>query len=910
MDNGLPSNHVYKVAQDYSGFVWILTDRGMVRYDGNEFHVFTTRDGLPVNDIWDVRMTPDGKVWFMTRATKLGYIDGDEVVTFENATAGKSLYPSTILQAGNSISFVGGDGYYELSDSLSGRQKWIRNTTNKKIWHAKGRRLIESLNQATNAYYFGQVNDSLSICMGSKTYAIFNQNSGQLIKHQYSEFVSGISEVISTRFFAQNGQVQIFGMGFIGILDKNGHLTQVSQTPAQYHAHANMIDKNGNLWMGTTSNGVYLLESSARQTNYPIVGQKVSRIKIINQQIIASVFDKGFYAYQPKHGAFYQMIQDKGAIYTGLPIGYTEYYLTDYHYFKRKQSHQKRYSRDLEKGAIFDALMFQDTFFGIGSMMLVAMDISNFEWKNTTISVGLSDLLVYQNRLFLASSTGLLEYSHGQIKKAKIGQQTFDKPSLHLDICAGKLIIGTDGFGAYATDLEEVVGLPESDFLSVPSAFAQANQLWLAASSGVLHYNFEHRQVNFVKKYTQNDGLLSQSASDVLVYGDSLMVASDAGISVLPKESSQRMATTLRVFFKDVAYGSNPLSNQSAFDYQSDAQLAINIGFVDFSRNPTGYEYRLRPLMEKWQHTAIPNLNFNNLSPKVYELEIRKDGKLAKMSFEIRPLWYQTAFAKILLALSIFFGIIYFALTFNRNQLQKQKERLSIRQGEIEQELYALRSQMNPHFVFNSLNAIQYYIANNDIDLSEKYLVQFSKLIRLFFNFSRKRTISLKDELELLELYLSIEQMRFGEQLKFNFWIDPSLDLMNTYIPTMLLQPILENAVNHGIFHKKGIGHILVKLEKVNQKAYRIIIADDGIGWKNVQEVLKKSLSNRQLSSTKVLLEKINLLNQSKHWDISLQVTDNLEDKSGTVVQFDIQQVGKIIKSKHKNKLQKMAQDD
>ncbi len=907
MDNGLPSNHVYKIAQDYRGFIWILTDHGMARYDGEEFKIFTTQDGLPMNDIWDFRFTPDGKVWFLTRAAKLGYILDNEVVAFGRQDTTEILYPSIILQAGNEIAFVTGNEYYEVSGSLTGKEnlRWVQNPVKAKKWIQSSKRLLKALSKETGAYYLGRINDSLSICLGQNSYIILNQNSGQVIKHRYDEFDPGLSQTKYARFFVQNGTIQICGMGFNAILNSAGNLTNITKLPNNYHAHNSTVDRDGNLWMATLSNGVYFMDAAARQSNYPMMGHKVSRLKKINQTIIASVFNKGFYEYLPQNGSFQLLIKDTASIYTAIPIGSTTYYLTDLNYFKQQGKQQKKYPRDLEKLAIFDLLMFQDTLFGISSTGIIALDSANFEYGKSTASIGLSDFFIYQNRLFLASANGLQEYSNGRITKVKIGHNTFDKPILHLDTSDAKLIICTDGFGGYVTDLERVELLPQSGFLSIPSAFSQDGQLWLATNSGILQYHLGQDRTTFVKKYTQADGLLSKSTLDVLAFGDSLVVASNTGLCLIPKHRRQSAPRISNIYFKSISYGAHLVPNDTAIEYQADSQLDVKIGFIDFTNRNRHFEYRLLPTIKNWQQTNTANLNFNNLRPNHYKLEIKKGTQTTFLSFDIQPLWYQTSIFRGLFIGWVLLSIIYIFIKYNRKQLKKQKQRLSVRQKEIEQELYALRSQMNPHFVFNSLNAIQYYIANNDIDLSEKYLVQFSKLIRLFFNFSRKRAICLKDELELLELYLSIEQMRFGEQLKFDFWIDRSLDLMNTYIPTMLLQPILENAVNHGIFHKKGIGHILVKLERINQKAYRIIIADDGVGWKNVQEVLKKSLANRRLSSTKVLLEKIDLLNQSKHWDISLQVTDNVEDKSGTAVQFDIRQIGKIIQSKHKNKLQK-----
>ena len=171
------------------------------------------------------------------------------------------------------------------------------------------------------------------------------------------------------------------------------------------------------------------------------------------------------------------------------------------------------------------------------------------------------------------------------------------------------------------------------------------------------------------------------------------------------------------------------------------------------------------------------------------------------------------------IALLLVFILILLFVTFNKRKnkliqnnletaLQNQK-----RQHELE--LKALRGQMNPHFIHNSLNAIQYYIQQNDVETSEDYLAKFSKLMRQFFEYSRQHQITLKDEIKLLKNYLYIEKLRFEDKLEYKIIIDKSLDIEEEVIPTMFLQPIVENAINHGIFHKKGNGLITLKFNKI-----------------------------------------------------------------------------------------------
>ena len=192
-----------------------------------------------------------------------------------------------------------------------------------------------------------------------------------------------------------------------------------------------------------------------------------------------------------------------------------------------------------------------------------------------------------------------------------------------------------------------------------------------------------------------------------------------------------------------------------------------------------------------------------------------------------------------------------------------------------------LRSQMNPHFVHNSLNAIQYFIQRNEVELSEDYLVKFSKLVRLFFEYSRKQTLTIEEEVTLLENYLQIEKLRFEEKLSYSINIDKKIDKEELQIPSMLLQPILENAVNHGLFHKKENGLVTVDFKYIDYNTYKVTIKDNGIGIKKAKEFYKNSVKNYQSSSTIVLQERLSLLQKSKHWEIEYSIEDLSKTNKG-----------------------------
>ncbi len=253
-------------------------------------------------------------------------------------------------------------------------------------------------------------------------------------------------------------------------------------------------------------------------------------------------------------------------------------------------------------------------------------------------------------------------------------------------------------------------------------------------------------------------------------------------------------------------------------------------------------------------------------------------------------------FSCILLLVALVFLFLFFRFTQTKNQILKEKLQDQLENEVLinRAELLALRSQMNPHFVFNALNTVQYFIQQNELEQSEDFLAKFSQLVRHFFNYSREKDISLQEELEFITQYIEIEKIRFEEKLNYSIHVDHKLDKTDTRIPSMILQPIIENAINHGIFHRKEQGMIIIILKKISTHLFQVIIEDNGIGFKKSQELYKNIKKSSKFHSTNVLNERLKLLKDSKQWNINYSIEDlsnNNSNNSGTKVTLTIQQL-------------------
>ena len=193
------------------------------------------------------------------------------------------------------------------------------------------------------------------------------------------------------------------------------------------------------------------------------------------------------------------------------------------------------------------------------------------------------------------------------------------------------------------------------------------------------------------------------------------------------------------------------------------------------------------------------------------------------------------------------------------------------RQMDIEQKL--LRSQMNPHFIFNALVAIQSFIYKKESAEAAKYLSSFARLIRLVLSNSREEFVTLKCEIDTLSNYLSLQKLRFENKFDYTIVVDPRLDTDLVKLPPMLAQPFVENAIEHGIFAMDTPGRIIVVIRK-KDNSILIEVNDNGIGREKGREIRMKSDKSHESLATRITEERITSLNRKYAWRISLNITD------------------------------------
>lgn len=300
------------------------------------------------------------------------------------------------------------------------------------------------------------------------------------------------------------------------------------------------------------------------------------------------------------------------------------------------------------------------------------------------------------------------------------------------------------------------------------------------------------------------------------------------------------------------------------------------------------FAYKLEGVDEDWKYSGQRNyVSYNSLNGGDYVFRVQAannegtwNEKALKLHIHITTPWWKTIWFWVILCL-ILILVTFLAFRFRVKQIRETESlKTDFEKRLANVELNALRAQMNPHFIFNCLNSIDYYIIKNDTETASDYLNRFSRLIRLILQNSRSNYVNLKDELEALKLYIEMECLRFEQQFEYVVSVAKEIRLEEIEIPPMLLQPYVENAIWHGLMQKKSPGRLDLTFRRQNGSLH-CTIEDNGIGREAARMLKSKSATRHKSMGMRITDDRINMINRLYHTETKVEVID-LEAKDGT----------------------------
>lgn len=322
--------------------------------------------------------------------------------------------------------------------------------------------------------------------------------------------------------------------------------------------------------------------------------------------------------------------------------------------------------------------------------------------------------------------------------------------------------------------------------------------------------------------------------------------------------------------------------------------------------NPGGigtpqYYYRIDGVQDDWRKLNADELYLQDVpAGRYHNLELRTQDDVwqsgvVHLKLYIVPRWWQTTFGRVIIAISVLGGLIMLVWLVSRitkrivdrNNARKnmQQEINSLRTAI---ELKSIHSQINPHFIFNTLSTGLYFIKKKRMEDAYEHITAFSELLRAYIKSSRDKYIMLVEEIDNLKRYVLLQQSRFESLFEFDVKVADDVNIYDTKIPALLLQPIIENAINHGLFHKESPGYLLLSFEKNADGALVCIIDDNGIGREQSRIINEETKHKTQSYGTDLIKELIEIFNKYEAVQIDIQYIDKILPETGTTVKVTI----------------------
>lgn len=914
VDQGLPTNTVYRVQQDAEGFIWITHNKGLSRFDGRNFTHFSTQEGLPTNDIWNMDIDAQNRVWFFSKANQLGYIQNGRVFNFSNRE-GISFYPQNIYKTGKGIGFysayVGELKYFRFNKDhwqalnntaknlhlidLNKKYYWIQGNQSLIVADSTGRHLLKiPFDGAENRQDFRQVNDSTFVALSSAEAVFINTNRLQYKKYRFNV-------TLETGRISNNAErLLISGKGNLWVFDSKWQLIRHLILPPEFNDTFNYLDKDGNLWSASVSDGLYFIPGNVLSTKTYFKGESIK--KVIHHQGQILIYHETLGLMKKKSGTSeFEPIHQPGAAWNLTPAfdGKSLVYVNDHNLFYTEDPDAAQWSKYQTAYYLKNLSRYQNAWYSVGRANIQLTDDFSAAAKFFPYNVE-DQISGNAGHLYWGGINGLKILKNQQLEPFDGSHQLTQKNIVLLQAHNDSLMwVGTERNGLYLTNGNQSKQLLETNSNKIVSVYSEnAETVWVLTDENLYRLksiDFWNYRSGLIEVVGRSNPLLSDNLSQISVLNDTVYLASDKGLHVL--EKNQLFSQARAKFYVEKFHFSHSTKRKAQeYLYEKNGNLTIQMGAIDYTpAQDYQFQYKMSPSDNNWLVAENGNITLSGLNPGSYAIALRAaqlPEQTQVFTFRIRPLWWQTSFFTVAALLLLILSSASLAGYMVKRYFVLKNKRLENIRLQTEHELHALRSQMNPHFIFNSLNAIQFYLNKKGPELSEKYLLAFSKLIRMIFEYSGKKTITLTQEIDLLSHYLEIEKMRFDNRFSYLIYVDEKIDKNSTSIPSLLLQSIVENAVNHGIFHSKKEGLIEIKFLQRPNHTIEIIISDNGIGIKKSKALYQNSIGKSPSKSTAILKSRIALINQTGRFFITYHCSDlDPENQSGTQVILKIKTV-------------------
>ena len=929
---GLGQSQVQAIAQDSLGFLWIGTlGGGVSRFDGSQFSNYSRNKGLKSNFVLSIQVI-DYNTILVGTTSGLCKISKDSIYhSFTNSALDTLIIqdiqlPYIATSSGLFLYDMKKAKRFEKIATKCGRGILQLAIANDKIWGATNHGIIEyegdeikcrtDLNSAHNHHFTSVINDYKGgVWAGSLGGGLTNiKNDGSFIN--YSRNAGLETYNISCLYKDSKGNIWIGSKGQGVSKFKDGKFTKITTLNGLANDFVNTIyeDKTGNIWFGT-SNGI----SKYHGEKY-VLFDKTSFLPGGGAHTLLQDQNGGYWFASFAGGVFYK--KEDNATYYNRSRGFTNkrvrvifedqngkmWFGTDGNGLY--SFHSGRFKKAALGNVWVSDIKQRDSTYFVATLGNGLYTIQQDSIKNYLIQSSYSrnriNRLVQDTVVWMATDNGAFYYKNDSIYfESKIPKERFTTLTKSKD---GILYFGNIGKGIFtyngvkSTNLNNGSGLLSDNVYTVHHF---GKTLWVGTERGINEIE-TNKDGSFIKikKHTAKKGFLGIENIRNGIYVDLnqyFWFATVNGlVRYIPKADMNHIPA---VFIQSIELFYEPISENSILGRSSSLKnnvfsftknhFTFRFQGIDFNTNgPIQYSWRVLGLDEIWSTPTSQNFaTYPKLAPGEYVFQVKaigqnSDSKILQQPFTIeQPYWEKSWFKySVILLCIIFIGLITWFIIKGINKKNRAKtEKLKVERKMIELEQQALRLQMNPHFLFNSLNAIKGAIAQQDTKAAKTSLDQFAKLMRALLENTQEGYIPLYKDLNLIKQYLGLEQL--NHDFEYEVQIGDNIS-ENILIPGMIIQPLIENAVLHGVSPMKTKGKIDVRFEKLSDNIILCEIEDNGIGRKASQKAKDQSVHKQTSRALSNIIARLDILKQSGK-DAGLEIIDKTSD-SGTIVKLKL----------------------
>jgi len=503
----------------------------------------------------------------------------------------------------------------------------------------------------------------------------------------------------------------------------------------------------------------------------------------------------------------------------------------------------------------------------------------------------LRSLLVTPTEWYVGLEEGLFRLTEGRTQRLTTGADTGQV------FIASALAQHPDGSVYVATFLGELHrfqagtwlatwALDSTQAIAIQDIARVGEHLWLGTSEGLYRWrpaNTPGGQAHTEGPLRELHGLPIREIFDLLPAASGCWLATASGLTWVPTSAWQAPQPVAVAFVSATCNGEAPTSATEQGIELSTTQRNLSIMFRPKSLLPGArftLRYRLTDGSNKrsafWQELQDPSLPipFRNLLPGAYQLEVQACqgsdcGPILSLPLYVRPKWFERLWVQASLAMLVLGGVAAGYRWNATRRLRMQQLRASLRLSQLQ----ALRAQMNPHFVFNSLNSLYAAILAEDRTRAAKLLDQFATLMRHVLHYSEQEFITWEEEKKGLTLYLALQQARYKDRLTI-VWAEPSPPLDTASLPAFMLQPFIENAIEHGLDAKPAGGTLTINVEQRSMNQLYVCVQDNGIGRAAAAELQRQQQRTLKSYATRATQQRIDLCNNLHDVPVRLELED------------------------------------